>query len=604
MIDDLIEYYQRELSFLRNNAGAFADAHPKIASRLRLTRESLEDPHVGRLIEAVALLNARLRHKIDDEYPELSDALLLTLYPRLIAPLPSLMIARLEPGADLDKPAVVPAGTVIQTEQIEGRSCSYRLCGDTRLLPIRLTDAAMSGPPFDVPPLGMGSARGLLRLKFETTKPDIDLAKLEIDRLRLFIKSDARRAQILLEQLGATLIGVGIAADTADSRAVRAGAETVRLLGLAEDELVVPQTPTGRGAYALLQEHFAYPQKHRFVEITGLDRRLLDLSGNRFELLLFFDRLSPELERVVRADDFELFAAPAINLFEMEAEPIHLDRASVDYRIVPSALREDTLEVQSVQGVTLQLASGERIPVPSLYSVDRGSQRLGGYFHAVSRRSSFSTGGGDDVFLTIADLEGALLQDDSVVINTRILATNRDLPARLPFGGGRPALSVVGTVNGLAGVSALTKPTPTRRPGRRRALNWKLIGQLSLNYLSLVGGGAGAGALREALALYDLDDSAESLHLRERLVGVTAAPGVARLRLKGHTAVCSGIDVALEIDDDRLSGSGAFLMCAVIERFLAGACALNSFVRVSARLRQETETWKAWPARIGDRPLI
>ena len=101
MIDDLIEYYQRELSFLRNNAGAFAEAHPKIASRLRLTRESIEDPHIGRLIEAVAFLNARLRHKLDDEYSELSDALLLTLYPHLIQPLPSLTVVRLEPEAKL-----------------------------------------------------------------------------------------------------------------------------------------------------------------------------------------------------------------------------------------------------------------------------------------------------------------------------------------------------------------------------------------------------------------------------------------------------------------------------------------------------------------------
>src|SRR5215468_8636976 len=100
MIDDLIQYYQRELAFLRDSAGAFADAHPKIASRLGLTREAVEDPHIGRLIEAVAFMNARLRHKIDDEFPELSDTLLLTLYPHLIQPVPSFFVARLEPSPD------------------------------------------------------------------------------------------------------------------------------------------------------------------------------------------------------------------------------------------------------------------------------------------------------------------------------------------------------------------------------------------------------------------------------------------------------------------------------------------------------------------------
>lgn len=604
MIDDLIEYYQRELEFLRNNAGAFAEAYPKIASRLRLTRESLEDPHVGRLIEAVALLNARLRHKIDDDYSELSDALLLTLYPHLIQPLPSVMVVRLEPGAEIQKSVSIPAGTIIQTEEIDGEPCRYQLCNAVELLPLQITEASMGGPPFEAPALGMGAARGLLRLKFAATKPELDLSQLEIESVRLFIKSDVRRAQILMEQLGANLLGVGVAAHSGDPRAVLLGPDSVRLLGLDETGLLLPQPPTAQRSYALLQEHFAYPQKHLFFEISGLDRRLLDLSGNAFELFLFFDRLSPELERVVRADDFELFAVPAVNLFELQAEPIRIDHSAIEYRVVPSANREDAIEVQSIASVALQRSSGEYVDVPSLYSIERGSPQIGSYFYATSRRSSFGPGGGDDVFLTVADLHGQLLEDDTSVVHAKVLANNRDLPARLPFGGGRPSLSVSGSVNGLAGVSALSKPTPTRRPDRRRAINWKLIGQLSLNYLSLVGDRSGGQALREVLALYDLVDTPETLYLRDRLVGVTATPGVARLRLKGHTAMCSGIDVTLGIDDERLSGSGSFLLCAVIERFLAGSCALNSFVRVSAQLQRDEGLWKTWPARIGDRPLI
>ncbi|MBA2920548.1 type VI secretion system baseplate subunit TssF [Sphingomonas sp. MAH-20] len=604
MIDDLIEYYQRELSFLRNNAGAFAEAHPKIASRLRLTRESVEDPHIGRLIEAVAFLNARLRHKIDDEYSDLSDALLLTLYPHLIQPLPSLMVVRLEPEVELDKPTRISAGRILLSEEVDGEPCRYTLCHDVQLMPIRLSGAAMGGPPFDAPALGMGQAKGLLRLTFTATKPDIELDKLGLDSLRLFIKSDARRAQILIEQLGANLLGIGVASSPADPRAVLLPPDALRLLGLEESELLLPHNKVARSAYALVQEHFAYPQKHLFFEIGGLDARTLDLSGQQLELFLYFDRLSPELERVVRPDDFELFACPAINLFETEAEPIHLDHSSVEYRVIPDARREDAIEVYAVEQVSLQDASGTRIDAPPLYSVDRGSPRLGRMFHAVSRRSSFGPGGGDDVFLTVADLDGRLLRDDATVVNARLLATNRDLPARLPFGGGRPDLSVSGTVPGLKGASALTKPSPTRRPGRRRSANWKLIGQLSLNHLSLVGEAAGGQALREMLALYDVGDTTESGHLRDRLVGVSARPGVARLRINGHAAMCAGIDAVLEIDDERLSGSGSFLLCAAIERFLAGACAMNSFVRVSAKLQRESGVWKTWPARIGDRPLI
>jgi len=604
MIDDLIAYYQRELDYLKRNAGAFAEAYPRYASRLRISRDTIEDPHVSRLIESVAFLNGRLRHKLDDDYSELSDALLLTLYPHLIQPLPSMMIVNLGLSEDAVEATTVPAGTTVTTEEIDGVACRYRICTDTTLLPLKVADAQMIGPPFDAPAVGMGGARGLLRLSFETSKPEIDLAKLEIDKLRLFLKSDGRRAQILLEQLGANLLGVAVASGPQDKSPVLLGPESVRLMGLSEDELVLPQAVTARKPYALLQEHFAYPHKHLFFEISDLDRRLMTIEGNRFDLFFFFDRLSSELERVVRADEFDLHAAPAINLFPIDAEPIYLDHTSIEYRLVPSAQYEDSIEVHSVAGVTLQKANGEQIPTPSLYSFKRGSTELGQFFYSINRRSSFGPGGGDDVFITIADLNAALLAEDTTVVNAAILATNRDLPARLPFGGGRPYLSLAGTINGVTSVQALTKPTPTRRPSRGQAANWKLISQLSLNYLTLVGNELSGEALREVLALYDTGNTADSEYLRERLISVTSSPGVARIRVKGHTAMCSGIDVTLEIDDERLSGSGSFLLCAVVERFLAGACALNSFVRVTARLQRETGNWKTWRPRIGDRPLI
>ena len=36
MSDELLSYYNRELSFFRRSAAQFAEAHPKIAGRLRL----------------------------------------------------------------------------------------------------------------------------------------------------------------------------------------------------------------------------------------------------------------------------------------------------------------------------------------------------------------------------------------------------------------------------------------------------------------------------------------------------------------------------------------------------------------------------------------
>lgn len=603
MIDDLIGYYQRELAFLREGAGAFADAHPKIAARLRLTRDVVDDPHVGRLVEAAAFMNARVRHKLEDEFPELSDTLLLTLYPGLIQPVPSGFVARFAPEPELAEPVRLPAGTTLLTDPVAGEPLRYRTGWDVTLLPLRIASAVLGGLPLDAPALGLAQAKGVLRLSLQLTHPQAGFAGLELDTLRLYLRGDARRSQIMLEQLGVNLLGIGVASGPADRQAVLLPPAALRLGGMAAAELLLPQGVGGASPYAVVQEHFAYPHKHLFVDVAGLAARTLALDGDRLDLFFYLDRVSAELERLVGADDFALFATPAVNLFPMTAEPIQLDHTRVDYRVVPDARREDALEVHSVTEVVLQAADGARRVAPPLHGLGPGADRLGRHFHGLSRRASFGPGGGDDLFVSIADLDGALLADENTIVSCAVVAMNRDLPQRLPFGGGQPALRLDGTLPGVAGVSALTRPTPTRRPARRRSAVWKLIGQLSLNHLGLTGGGRGAAVLREVLALYDLADTAESAALRDRLVGVSASPGVGRIRVGGHTAVCAGLDVTLELDDERLSGSGGFLLAAVLERFLASACALNSFVRVAARLRREAEPFIAWPPRVGDREL-
>ena len=94
MADDLLTYYERELSFLRQIGAEFAAKYPKIAGRLLLEADKSADPHVERLIQAFAFLAARIQHKIDDEFPEITDALLSVLYPHYLAPLPSLSIVQ------------------------------------------------------------------------------------------------------------------------------------------------------------------------------------------------------------------------------------------------------------------------------------------------------------------------------------------------------------------------------------------------------------------------------------------------------------------------------------------------------------------------------
>ena len=126
MSDAFLPYYNRELSALRELAGAFAEAHPKVAGRLRLAPNTVDDPHVARLLEGAAFLSARAQQRLDDEFPELTDALLGVLYPHYLAPTPSAAIVQLGCRPDLKVPVTVPSGTMIETDPIRGEPCRFR----------------------------------------------------------------------------------------------------------------------------------------------------------------------------------------------------------------------------------------------------------------------------------------------------------------------------------------------------------------------------------------------------------------------------------------------------------------------------------------------
>src|SRR5437870_13144363 len=96
MSEALYPYYERELLFIRQTAQEFAKQYPGAAGRLLLEPNRSADPHVERLIEAFALLAGRIHHKLDDDFPELTDALLQVLYPHYLAPVPSMAIVQLD----------------------------------------------------------------------------------------------------------------------------------------------------------------------------------------------------------------------------------------------------------------------------------------------------------------------------------------------------------------------------------------------------------------------------------------------------------------------------------------------------------------------------
>src|SRR5687768_17324694 len=149
MRDELLGYYERELIFLRRMGADFAKKYPKIAARLLLDEEKIEDPHVERMIEAFAFLTARIGLKLDDELPEITEAFLNVLFPHYLSPIPSMAIAQFAYGSPKDKLSAVQtlaSGAKLNSRPVDGTPCQFRSAYDVTLMPLELESAALESP--------------------------------------------------------------------------------------------------------------------------------------------------------------------------------------------------------------------------------------------------------------------------------------------------------------------------------------------------------------------------------------------------------------------------------------------------------------------------
>jgi len=117
--NEILRYYEAEMRYLREAGKEFAEAFPERAKMLNIDRIGERDPHVERLFEGFAFLMGRLRRKLDDELPELTEGLVSMLWPHYLRMIPSLSILELTPNdGTLQRPETVPAGLEVLSDPI------------------------------------------------------------------------------------------------------------------------------------------------------------------------------------------------------------------------------------------------------------------------------------------------------------------------------------------------------------------------------------------------------------------------------------------------------------------------------------------------------
>ena len=613
MRDELLLYYERELTFLRQMGVEFADKYPKIASRLSLEPDKCEDPHVERLLEAFAFLAARVHLKIDDEFPEITEALLSIIYPHFIRPVPAMTIAdfRVNPEqGQIGGGLKIPRGSVLSSRPVGGVPCKFRTCYDTYVWPLSVVAAEWKTPDRLQPAIKAPEAAAALRVELKCW-PDITFEKLHPEPLRFFLNGESGLIHTLYELLCSRCTEILVRDPTPGSRVrpVELRPEALRPVGFAEDEGMLGYPRRSFTGYRLLHEYFTFPDKFFFLDLTGLEAALAGGFKDRAELIFLIapfelaDRRQA-LELGVTEKTFQTACAPAVNLFEQTAEPILLTERRFDYPIVPDIRRPNATEIFSVdEVVSVRPGSQEPVRFEPFYSFRHGhSGGRGQVFWMASRRASGRRDDeGTEMFLSLVDLEQRPVAPDVDSLTVRLTCSNRDLPSRLPFGmeSGDFGLESGAPVHSIM---ALRKPTPALRPPTGKSSLWRLISHLSLNYLSLVA--EGREALQEILKLYNFTNSSYSVKQIEGITDLKSRAQFARIISENGITFARGTRVDMELDEENFVGGGAYLFASVIEHFLGLYVTLASFSQLSVSTRQRKEVLKLWPPRAGSRILL
>lgn len=624
---NFLGYYNRELSYLRQLGADFKNNHPIVASRLKLDENTCDDPHVERLLESFAFLAARIHNRIDDEFPEITAALLEELYPNFTRPVPSVSLVELQTDPERGKQTAgrkLERGTPLHSNPSEGFVCKFRTCYDTELWPLTV-DGARWRSGSDLPPaLIQQPTAAFLELRLSCS-PDVtfpaDLKKLR--SLRFYLNGgndiDYPLYELLLTRCHTVLVQDGGGKDTAGKDAsAKEGAQistgkpfnaSLSPAGFGENEVLCWDARNRRGflGYQLLEDYFTFPRKFLFFDLNGLEPLATSGIVRQVSVLFLISQYPPErpewrsiLEQGVSPRTFRLNCTPIVNLFSTTSRQIPV-RTNVFELPVDVDSRSEIYSIDDVYG--LVRASAER----TLFDryVDCGNEEAGrdiaGYWNAV-RRPSRTEENLSEMCLTLLDRRGVQVDPRADTLTAKVTCTNRDWPSRLPMNhptgdfhiDAHPEIKVVC-------LRAPSKGSPA--PSGRTSL-WRLVSQLSLNHLSLVE--QGRNALQCILRVHNLvvpEDFGEE-HI-SGIDAVTSKPHFARVSSEHGMAFVRGKLVELTLDEQRFAGSGAFLFASVLERFLGLYTSLNSFSQLSLKARQRGEkNIHTWPPRAGSRVVV
>lgn len=532
-----LRYFDAEMRYLREAGKEFAEAFPDRAAHLQLDKAGAHDPFVERLFEGFAFLMGRLREKLDDDLPELTEGLVSLLWPHYLRTIPSLAIVELLPDLNETRQALlIERGFEVLSQPVGPKRtrCTYTTTRNVQVQPLALSTFALDY---------QADGRTLLRLRFDCS---VMAQAPGPQALELYLNAEPAMSSALHQAL--TLNQPELFLRRSGDTERRPFTGHFAPAGFAEEDRLWPKGDSAFSGYQLLLEYFSFREKFMFVRLFGLDGQDLGGPTSWFELEVVLHEPWPHSVHPV-LEHLRLNAVPVINLFHLDADPLLLDALQSDYLLRPMRLQDGHTEIYSVDHVALttQGERGEYVPFSSFRHKggmlrDEAPER---YFHSRVKRGA---SGLHDTWLVLGG-EGFESVDcqNGESLSLTLTGTNGQLP--------RKALqsTLLDTTQaqekGGLRVRNLTAPSLPCYPPNRDRFHWRVLSHLGSNFLPMLDS---AEVLRGTLALYDWSDNELN---RRRLAAIVDVRHHLIQRFERGFPL-RGVDIEVTVDADGFCGEG------------------------------------------------
>lgn len=578
MIEQLLPYYEKQLQEFGQQSREFAQKYPKIAQRLSLNQEQIDDPHIERLIQAFSLIAARIDKKLADSYDQFTHSLFEVMFPQYLRHFPACTVVSFEDINKLKQLSaahIIPQKTALKSRSFKGVQCEFNTSNEVRLLPITLSNLEFQTSPSTHMHLNQNAT---LSLKFEIFN---DAQQWLLDeKLPIYLDAISNFPLQVLDSIFRKETGFSI---RVGQRVVEI-ANPFAVMGFSEQESLLPIDQHTHHAYRLLMEYFCFPEKFNYLNFDLSVLKGLLQQQNDFEVLIHL-KLNLNDQAIVRnyselnIANFKLFTTPAINLFEKQAEPQKISHTQLQYPLITDAHHPELYQVYSIIEMKMvrEKTNQEQthLAVLPFFAMSHYHNDKVQFFYSLNYSPTQTKNMQMGYSIVSKHLKPYEIKSD--FISTKLLCSNGDLP--------HEALSQSNNILNLNDSSLarraliLKRPTSPYHFDKNSNEQWRIISHLSLNTLALMKGDA-LSHVKELLALYNLPHSKENILLIDALKQLNFSTTNKLMNAKPFPMFIRGVKAELTVNKSVFRGHSLYIFSQLLSHIFNLKVQINSFVDV------------------------